>query len=233
VLIPGFYDNVSPVTEAEERLYDPIIEWMRHSETTSTRTHHSTIASPILNKENSQLVDHDAEKLKQQLMSRWRYPTLTVHKIDVSINNPTIIPRSANAAVSMRVVPNQTINDICTQFEEYVHQVFSEIQGSDNLISVKIESAAEYWLGDLNSKYFKAVEKAIENEWHLKPLYIREGGSIPAVRWLEKFCNAPAIHIPFGQSSDQAHLHNERIRLLNIRAGRRIVKSLLTDLPNL
>lgn len=236
VLIPGFYDNVSPVTEAEERLYDPIVEWMRTTETTqsSTRTHHSTIASPNLN-DRQKLVDtkKDPEKLKQQLMSRWRYPTLTVHKIDVSINNPTIIPRSANAAVSMRVVPNQTINDICRQFEEYVHQVFSDIQGSDNMISVKIESAAEYWLGDLNSKYFKAVEKAIENEWHLKPLYIREGGSIPAVRWLEKFCNAPAVHIPFGQSSDQAHLHNERIRLLNLRAGRRIVKSVLTELPNL
>lgn len=240
VLIPGFYDHVSPVTEAEERLYDPIVEWMRTSEATqsSTRTHHSTIASsPIIGIEKSdpqqQVIDHDPEKLKQQLMSRWRYPTLTVHKIDVSINNPTIIPRSAQAAVSMRVVPNQTISEICTQFENYVHQVFSEIQGSDNMISVKIESAAEHWLGDLNSKYFKAVEKAIENEWHLKPLYIREGGSIPAVRWLEKFCNAPAVHIPFGQSSDQAHLHNERIRLLNLRAGRRIVKSLLTELPNL
>jgi di- and tripeptidase len=245
VLIPGFYDNVSPLTETEEKLYDPIVEWMQTSETaqSSTRAHHSTIASPNLGgdehgKETQRKIAAanellDAKKLKQQLMSRWRYPTLTVHKIDVSINNPTIIPRSAKAAVSMRVVPDQTISDICAQFEEYVRKVFSECAESDNNISVTIESAAEYWLGDLNSKYFKAVEKAIQNEWQVKPLYIREGGSIPAVRWLEKFCNAPAIHIPFGQSSDQAHLHNERIRLLNLHAGRRIVKDLLMKLPAL
>ncbi|RCH87437.1 hypothetical protein CU098_007221, partial [Rhizopus stolonifer] len=243
VLIPGFYNNVSPMTEIEEKLYDPIVEWMRTSETaqSSTRTHHSTIASPNLGNqaecEETQCKfaaeQFDANKMKQQLMARWRYPTLTVHKIDVSINNPTIIPRSAQACVSMRVVPDQSITDICAQFEQYVTNVFHQDLASDNTIQVTIESAAEYWIGDLESKYFKAVEKAIEHEWKIKPLYIREGGSIPAVRWLEKFCHAPAVHVPFGQSSDQAHLHNERIRLLNLHAGRRIIKHLLSTLPDL
>ncbi|KAI8977252.1 WD40-repeat-containing domain protein [Mycotypha africana] len=246
VLIPGFYDHVRPLTPSEEKLYDPIVEWMRTSKVPAAATapahNHSkrataphqqpNVGSPILGKQSLNQVDHP-QQIKQQLMSRWRYPTLTVHKIDVSINNPTIIPRSAKAAVSMRVVPDQDISDICKQFEHYVHSVFSKSTHSDNTISVIIESAAEYWLGDLNSKYFKAVERAIQDEWQMKPLYIREGGSIPAVRWLEKFCNAPAVHIPFGQSSDQAHLHNERIRLLNLHAGRRIIKTLLSDIPHL
>ncbi|KAK1782323.1 hypothetical protein QBC45DRAFT_429994 [Copromyces sp. CBS 386.78] len=46
-----------------------------------------------------------------------------------------------------------------------------------------------------------------------KPLYIREGGSIPPIRFLEKEFNAPAAHLPCGQASDSAHLHNERLRL--------------------
>lgn len=121
---------------------------------------------------------------------------------------------------------------------------------------MRIESSAEYWLGNPEGAYFKAVERAIEKEWDMKPLYIREGGSIPAVRFLEKFCNAPAVHLPMGQvwerkgekgillcndrwhayiypstkASDQAHLHNERIRLRNLNAGRRIIKTLLQDL---
>lgn len=86
-------------------------------------------------------------------------------------------------------------------------------------------------MGNPDNEYFKAVERAIEHEWKIKPLYIREGGSIPAVRWLEKFCNAPAVHLPMGQASDQAHLHNERIRLRNLHAGRHIVKHLLRHLP--
>ncbi|KAI9269351.1 hypothetical protein BY458DRAFT_187021 [Sporodiniella umbellata] len=243
VLIPGFYKDVRPVSEEEKVLYDPIVKWMQASETghSSTRTHHSTITSPSLGQEtsnetkcrlNTDKNQSNAEELKQQLMRRWRYPTLTVHKIDVSINNPTIIPRSAKAAVSMRIVPDQSTSEICSEFTDYICKVFGECN-SDNKISVNIENVAEYWLGDLNCKYFKAVEEAVRNEWKTEPLFIREGGSIPAVRWLERFCNASAVHIPFGQSSDQAHLHNERIRLLNLHAGKRIIKSLLTALPEL
>jgi len=55
-----------------------------------------------------------------------------------------------------------------------------------------------------------------------KPLYIREGGSIPAIRFLEKEFGAPAAHLPCGQSSDAAHLENERIRLLNLLKSREI-----------
>lgn len=55
-----------------------------------------------------------------------------------------------------------------------------------------------------------------------KPLYIREGGSIPAIRFLEKEFGAPAAHLPCGQASDAAHLENERIRLLNLLKSREI-----------
>ncbi|KAI7864320.1 hypothetical protein BDF14DRAFT_1835199 [Spinellus fusiger] len=227
VLIPGFYDNVCPLTEEEKRLYDPIVEWMKKTKDAplGSKSQRSSGQSPVL-------IILDTEKFTQDLMSRWRYPTFTVHKIDVSINNPTIIPRSATATVSMRIVPDQSISEICQQFQDHIKNVFEETN-SETTISVEIKSASEHWLGDPQNKYFKAVEKAIEEEWNVKPLYIREGGSIPAVKWLEKFCDAPAVHLPMGQASDQAHLHNERIRLKNIHAGRRIVKRLLQMLPGL
>lgn len=55
-----------------------------------------------------------------------------------------------------------------------------------------------------------------------KPLYIREGGSIPAIRFLEKEFGAPAAHLPCGQASDAAHLENERIRMVNLIKSRSI-----------
>lgn len=55
-----------------------------------------------------------------------------------------------------------------------------------------------------------------------KPLYIREGGSIPAIRFLEKEFGAPAAHLPCGQASDGAHLFNERLRVLNLLKSREI-----------
>jgi di- and tripeptidase len=59
---------------------------------------------------------------------------------------------------------------------------------------------------------------------------IREGGSIPTVPWLEDFFNCPAIHFPMGQSSDQAHLKNERIRLRNLQAGKSIIRNFFIQL---
>ena len=64
-----------------------------------------------------------------------------------------------------------------------------------------------------------------------KPLYIREGGSIPAIRFLEQEFNAPAAHLPCGQASDCAHLDNERLRLLNLYNSRRIFKKVFQELP--
>ncbi|KAK4514768.1 60S ribosomal protein L17B [Mucor velutinosus] len=244
VLIPDFYQDVLPITPSEERLYEPIVDWIQSSKALplpKSRSQHSCVTSPSLNSDafsdddeaasNSSCMaaDQSRDQIKNQLMSRWRYPTLTVHKVDVSVNNPTIISNSVTATISMRIVPNQEISDICNNLKIYVYQIFDQLK-SDNQIKVDIQSSADYWLGDPDSEYFKAAERAIENEWHIKPLYIREGGSIPAVRWLEKVCKAPAIHIPFGQSSDQAHLPNERIRLHNLHAGKRIIKALLQDI---
>jgi di- and tripeptidase len=64
-----------------------------------------------------------------------------------------------------------------------------------------------------------------------KPLYIREGGSIPAIRFLEKEFDAPAAHFPCGQASDSAHLDNERLRLVNLYKSKDILKKVFRDLP--
>ena len=64
-----------------------------------------------------------------------------------------------------------------------------------------------------------------------KPLYIREGGSIPAIRFLEKEFNAPAAQLPCGQASDNAHLDNERIRVVNLGMAKRIFTRVFAELP--
>ncbi|KAH7127147.1 beta-Ala-His dipeptidase, partial [Dendryphion nanum] len=64
-----------------------------------------------------------------------------------------------------------------------------------------------------------------------KPLYIREGGSIPSIRFLEKEFNAPAAHLPCGQASDSAHLDNERLRLVNLYNSKMIFKKVFRELP--
>jgi len=57
-----------------------------------------------------------------------------------------------------------------------------------------------------------------------EPLFIREGGSIPALSFLEAEFDAPAAMFPMGQASDNAHLDNERIRIDNLYKGREVLK---------
>lgn len=64
-----------------------------------------------------------------------------------------------------------------------------------------------------------------------RPLYIREGGSIPAIRFLETEFDAPAAHLPCGQASDNAHLDNERLRLVNLYQSKEIFKRVFRYLP--
>ena len=66
-----------------------------------------------------------------------------------------------------------------------------------------------------------------------RPLYIREGGSIPAIRFLEKEFNAPAAQLPCGQASDNAHLDNERLRVVNLLNSRAIFRKVFMELLGL
>ena len=47
---------------------------------------------------------------------------------------------------------------------------------------------------------------------------------------MEDTFDAPAIHLPMGQSTDNAHLPNERICAHNLHKGKQVVKTLLARL---
>ncbi|KAJ5669504.1 hypothetical protein N7462_010574 [Penicillium macrosclerotiorum] len=62
------------------------------------------------------------------------------------------------------------------------------------------------------------------------PIFIREGGSIPTIRFLEKEFSAPAANLPCGQASDNAHLDNERMRVENLYKSREIFRYVFAHL---
>lgn len=111
-------------------------------------------------------------------------------------------------------------------------------------MQVTINHTAGWWLGDLSGPYVKAISDSIQAEWGVEPLWIREGGSIPGIPFLEQECrwcavisidfvnaaevtdasktiivNVKAIHFPMGAASDSAHLPNERIKMVNLEVS--------------
>lgn len=286
ILIPGFYDNILPVTEAEEARYDDITD--------------------TLIRRNPELGPADA--LKQSLMARWRQPNLTVHRYKVSGPEGSLVSSHASAAISLRLVPNQEVDDIIVTLTAFVKENFKALD-THNRLTITIDNQADPWLGNPDNEIFQTLEKAIMDVWgpigesrrpsmstarrrgsksvgdltspslkptpattqiltngsdHTslatsvhdlsisdstlssstnppstsssakpqgrKPLYIREGGSIPSIRFLEKEFNAPAAHLPCGQASDSAHLDNERLRLVNLFKSREIFGRVWKDL---
>ncbi|KAK1755507.1 hypothetical protein QBC47DRAFT_380547 [Echria macrotheca] len=234
VNIPGFYDGILPVTEEEELRYDDIA---------SILIRRNPATGPI-------------EALKRSLMARWREPNLTIHRYNVSGPDGSLISSHATANVSIRLVPGQEVEEVITSLKAFLRSEFANFE-SDNTLTIRIDNKAEPWLGVPGNYIFRTLEEAVIRAWTTpegektsseagnedemqkgetsvgkarKPLYIREGGSIPTIRFLEKEFNAPAAHLPCGQASDAAHLQNERLRYLNLTKSREIFRTVFRKL---
>ncbi|EGN97989.1 hypothetical protein SERLA73DRAFT_169073 [Serpula lacrymans var. lacrymans S7.3] len=195
VNIPRFYDDVRPLTEEEEKLYD--------------------------------LLSQVTQRPGSSLSSRWREPSLTVHNIEVSgPKNSTVIPGKVKTQLSLRVVPDQDLQSIANSLVDHLKTSFQKLN-SPNEFDVNVNHTADWWLGNLDDPWFQTLEAAVRDEWGVDPLRIREGGSIPSIPYLEREFGCQALHLPLGQSTDQAHLPNERISLSNLRRGKSVFQRFL------
>eukprot|EP00127_Corallochytrium_limacisporum_P004720 Clim_evm74s172 gene=Clim_evmTU74s172 len=211
-LVPGFYDDVAPLTSHEEALYDQFQD---------AELKYST------GEDLEAVVTKDSREL---LMKRWREPTCSIHSVRSSgPGTDTVIPHKVTAKVSMRIVASQRINDVVSKTQKHLEDIMAKI-GSGNKLTVTDADTGDWWQGDYNSPLFQAASQSIEEHWGKAPFLTREGGSIPMTSYLEQIFGAKALHMPMGQSSDGAHLANERTRLLNLQRGRQVTKTLLQNL---
>ncbi|KAK6910687.1 hypothetical protein I203_104719 [Kwoniella mangroviensis CBS 8507] len=169
----------------------------------------------------------------EELVKVWRQPSFSIANIVSSgSGNKTVIPKKVSADISMRIVPDQQLEDIVSDLKDYCKKVFEELD-SPHSFEIQVTHSASWWFTSLDSPYFKALESSVQDVWGVKPLKIREGGTVPTVFWLEKEFGAPCVHLPLGQSSDAGHLANERMRLLNLRNGKRVIESYLARLAGI
>lgn len=229
IAIPNFYEPVRKVDDNERKFYHEIaksqinIPTCRNSRTKKVSSTCSATGSDVSETSSS----HAA--VVEDLMNRWCRPSLTIHRLTVSgPGNSTVIPHSASSNISIRIVPDQDLHTISSTMISYLQSCFAGFKSS-NTLEVKINNSSDWWLSPPTSSSFRRLASLIEKEWSIPPLIIREGGSIPMVRWLEQEFGATAVHFPMGQSSDCAHLIDERLRILNLDKGRAIMKGYFTS----
>jgi acetylornithine deacetylase/succinyl-diaminopimelate desuccinylase-like protein len=115
----------------------------------------------------------------------------------------------------MRLVPNQDPKKIGELFEKYVQKV------TPKTVDLKITRmhGGKPWVTDFNSSYVQAAARAIEQAFGQRPVFTREGGSIPVVSTFQEVLGLPTVLFGIGLPDENAHAPNEKLDLGNFHNG--------------
>jgi acetylornithine deacetylase/succinyl-diaminopimelate desuccinylase-like protein len=209
-LVPGFYDDVLEL-EQEER--DGFAELGYTDE--------------ILKKETGAIAAF-GEAGFTTLERMWARPTCDVNGLTSGYGGEgakTVIPAKAMAKVSMRLVPNQDPDSIAKAFQEYVLSI------APAGVQVEVENLhnANPVLVPRKSDMMTAGMKSLELGFGAKPVFIREGGSIPIVGTFQECLKSPVLLLGYGLSTDNIHSPNEKFHLSNFWRGARTSAILMAE----
>jgi len=140
----------------------------------------------------------------------------------------TIIPRSAHAKVSFRLVADQDPADVLAAFAEYVRAA----------TPAGLQAAVAGGPGvrpshsPITSPAVRAGRRAMERAFGREVLFTKEGGSGPEAD-LAEILGAPLVFVGVALGSDQIHAPNERVDLSLLLRGAEVSAYLWEELADL
>jgi acetylornithine deacetylase/succinyl-diaminopimelate desuccinylase-like protein len=148
----------------------------------------------------------------------WARPTLDCNGIFGGFTGKgakTVLPSSATAKISMRLVPNQDPDKIAKLFTKYIKQL------APKSVKVKINNlhGGHPVATPLDDPATQAASRAMEKAFGKKTLYIREGGSIPIVTVFAKKLKASVVLMGLGLNTENLHSPNEHFDLTHYKLG--------------
>lgn len=211
VLIPGFYDDVVPLTEEERTRF---------------------AALPFDERawaEEIGITEPFGEEGYTTRERTWARPTCDVNGIYGGYQGKgakTVLPSWAGAKISMRLVPDQDPATIAEQFTTHVEA----ITPPGVVVEVSYVHGAPAVLINTEGRFFEAAIAAQEDVWGKPPLAIREGGSIPIVGVFHEVLQVPVMLIGFGLSDDCLHSPNEKFNISHYFNGIKTIVRLMDRL---
>jgi acetylornithine deacetylase/succinyl-diaminopimelate desuccinylase-like protein len=145
-------------------------------------------------------------------------PTLEINGIwggYTGEGSKTVLPSKATAKISSRLVPFQSSATMTKKLIDY----FTSIAPASVTVKAFEHHGGEPYLTPIDSKGYKAAEKAVETTFGKKPVPVRGGGSIPICSILEKELGVKIIFMGFGLDSDNLHSPNEKYGIENFNKG--------------
>lgn len=200
ITIPGFYDDVLPLTPEERDEYRNL----PHDEAAYCKELHIPAT--------------DGEFGYNTLEKTSARPTLDVNGIWGGFTGEgakTVLPAKASAKISMRLVPNQNTDDIARKFEAYICRIAPPTVRVD----VTNLHGGNPAITPTDSKGVRAALRAMERAFGKKPFLTREGGSIPIVLLFQSILNAPVVLMGMGLNTENLHSPDEHFTLKNFYRG--------------
>lgn len=200
VTIPGFYDDVRALTDAERKAMAEL-KW-------DERAYQEVMG----------VSEMTGEKGYSTLERKSVRPTLDVNGLFGGFTAEgamTIIPSVMKAKVSMRLVPDQEADKIDKAFEKAVRAAAPP--------GVKVEflthGAVAAYVADTSSAGVKAAARALDAGWGKKPAFLREGGTLPILPMFKKVLGADSIMMGFCSADCNAHGPNEFFGVTDLLNG--------------
>jgi acetylornithine deacetylase/succinyl-diaminopimelate desuccinylase-like protein len=201
IQIPGIYDDVEPPAPAEKQSWQtlPFNE------------------AEFLAKEvgSTKLTGEPGYSVLERV---WARPTLEVHGIAggfTAAGAKTVIPATATAKVSLRLVPRQNVDKVIAAYKKFV---------ADNApagieVEVRVLSAGEAIMVNPDHPAIDVAARAFRDVLGRETVFVRSGGSIPIVGDFARHLHIPTILMGFGLPDDGLHSPNEKYKLSNYYAG--------------
>ena len=214
VTVPGFYDDVLPLTKEERDAWAklPFDE--------------SQFLSDL------KLSAGMGEAGYTAIEQTWARPTCDINGLTSGYQGhgaKTIIPSTASAKVSMRLVPDQDPLKIVESFEQFLRQ------RCPKAVQIKFtrHSTAPPVLVSREGKAVQLASQALQQGFGAAPTLIRGGGSIPVVSLLKSTLGIDTLLVGFGLPDDRVHSPNEKFDLDALHGGTRTAAVLYQKLAEL
>ena len=141
----------------------------------------------------------------------------------------TVIPATATAKLSFRLVPDQTPERVERQLRDHLARL-----GMPGVsLEVRRLSAGLPWSADTGGAAVAAARRALATAFEHDAVIGGTGGTVPIVPELARCFDAEILLVGFGLPGENAHAPNEWIGLDNLRRGARAIVRLYEELGTL
>jgi acetylornithine deacetylase/succinyl-diaminopimelate desuccinylase-like protein len=140
----------------------------------------------------------------------------------------TVIPSTAFAKISCRLVPNQTPAKIKRLLTEAIQarapkgvkiSIVDQHQAEPYIVVPPGRSNTPKDQAAVLARAFKATDSAVSEVWGRPPLYLREGGSVPIIADIKKQTGLDSIMLGLFLPEDNLHAPNEGFNLDVMKRG--------------